>query len=69
MFEGLNLLHALIYGGHQDLVDKYHEGAVASEVAALIHYGTTVSSYISLDMLDTLRLNKDESPGKKLLTD
>ena len=45
MFEGLNLLHALIYGGHQDLVDKYHEGAVASEVAALIHYGTTVSSY------------------------
>jgi hypothetical protein len=43
ILKGLNLLHALIYGGQQDLVDKYHEGAVASEVAALIHYGTTVS--------------------------
>ena len=42
ILEGLNLLHALLYGDREGLVDKYHEGAVASEVAALIHYGTTV---------------------------
>jgi len=43
--QGLNLLHALLYGDHDGLVDKYHEGAVASEVAALVHYGTTVRHF------------------------
>ena len=49
VLEGLNLLHSLltsddVIGTHDDVIGhKYRDGAVASEIAALIHYGTTVS--------------------------
>ncbi len=55
ILEGLNLIHSIVTsddgaGSHDVTGDKYRDGAVASEVAALIHYGTTVRFYQQLQV-------------------